>query len=70
MTEAPPAAQSYVLRLWPASSAGTRVWRASLTNVQTGERIGFADLASLLAFLEAQTDAALPADDRPPPNAP
>jgi hypothetical protein len=70
MTEALPASHSYLLRLWPASSAGTRVWRASLTNVQTGERIGFADLASLLAFLEAQTGAALPADERPPSTVP
>ena len=66
MTEAPPASHAYLLRLWPASSAGTRVWRASVTNVQTGERIGFADLASLVAFLEAQTGAVARPDDRPP----
>ena len=70
MTEAPPASQSYLLRLWPASSAGTRVWRASLANVQTGERIGFADLASLVAFLEAQTGADARPNDRPPSSAP
>jgi len=55
MIEAAPASQSYLLRLWPASSAGTHVWRASLTNVQTGERLGFADLDSLLVFLKEQT---------------
>jgi len=70
MTEALPASQSYLLRLWPASSAGTRVWRVSVVNVHTGERIGFADLASLVAFLEAQTDGMSKHDDRPPPNAP
>ncbi len=67
MTEALPASQSYLLRLWPASSAGTRVWRASLANVQTGERIGFADLASLFTFLESQIDGDRQPDDRPPP---
>ncbi len=67
MTEAPPPSQSYLLRLWPASSAGTCVWRASLANVQTGERHGFADLASLLAFLEAQTGTDARPDERPSP---
>ena len=70
MTEAPPTSYAYLLRLWQASSAGTRVWRASLVNVQTGERIGFADLARLVAFLESQTGAAIPADDRPPSTVP
>ena len=55
MTEAPSTSQSYLLRLWQASEAGARLWRASLTNVQTGERIGFADLDSLLVFLKEQT---------------
>jgi len=70
MTEAPPASQSYLLRLWPASEAGNHVWRASLANVQTGERIGFANLASLVAFLEAQTSADVRPDERPPPTVP
>ena len=66
MTEAPAVAQSYLLRLWQASSAGKPVWRASLANIHTGERRGFADLASLVAFLEAQTGAdARPADRLP-----
>ena len=70
MTKALPASQSYLLRLWPASDAGTHVWRASLASVQTGERIGFAGLASLVAFLEAQTGAAARPEDRPPSSAP
>jgi hypothetical protein len=70
MTEAPPASQSYLLRLWPASEAAARVWRVSLTNVQTGERVGFADLSSLIAFLEVQMDGTSKHDDFPPPNAP
>lgn len=46
---------SYLLRLWQVSSAGSRVWRASLEDPHTGERRGFADLESLFAFLEEQT---------------
>lgn len=67
MTEAPPTSYAYLLRLWQASSAGTRVWRALLANVQTGERRSFADLQSLFVFLEAQTRADVRSDDRSPP---
>ena len=70
MTQVPAPSQSYLLRLWLVSSAGTRAWRASLANVQTGERIGFADLASLFVFLEAQTNAPMRPDHRLPPSAP
>jgi len=66
MTETPPMSQSYLLRLWPASSAGTSVWRASLMNVHTGERYGFADLDSLLVFLREQTGADARLDDHLP----
>ena len=55
MAEPPPTSQSYLLRLWQASNAGTPVWRASIVNVHTGERRGFADLDSLLVFLKEQT---------------
>ena len=48
---------SFLLRLWRTSSHGNAVWRASLESAQTGERCGFADLASLIAFLKEQTDA-------------
>ncbi len=57
---------SYLLRLWRTSSQSNAVWRASLESAQSGERRGFADLESLLAFLEAQTDADGRADDRLP----
>ncbi len=46
---------SFLLRLWQTRSRGNVVWRASLESAQTGERCGFADLASLFAFLEEQT---------------
>lgn len=45
---------SYLLRLWRASGVEPTVWRMSLEDPHTGERIGFASLESLFAFLEAQ----------------
>ena len=55
MTKEPREYFSYLLRLWKVSGAGPPVWRASLEEVHTGERQGFADLQSLLVFLEEQT---------------
>jgi hypothetical protein len=48
---------SYMLRMWQVNSAGQPVWRASLENTSTGERLGFADPAGLLAFLSRVTQA-------------
>ena len=47
--------QAYLLRLWPADERGRVVWRASLENPQTGERLGFANLERLFGFLQDQT---------------
>jgi hypothetical protein len=63
---------SYLLRLWQVNSAGQPVWRASLEDTRTGERHGFADPASLFAFLkkviQAQPGPApSPPDARSPP---
>jgi hypothetical protein len=58
--------QSYLLRLWRTSSRGKLAWRASLESAQTGERRGFADLASLFAFLEQQTGSNSERGSRPP----
>jgi hypothetical protein len=46
---------AYLLRLWRVGKEGEAAWRASLEDAHTGERQGFADLATLLAFLEAET---------------
>jgi len=46
---------SYLLRLWRTSTDGQGVWRASLTDPLTAERIGFADLEALFEFLRRQT---------------
>lgn len=43
---------AYMLRLWQAGSCeGIPVWRASLENPHTGERLVFGDRKGLLAFL-------------------
>lgn len=45
---------SYLLRLWQERTASPAVWRASLEDSHTGERMGFADIMQLLAFLKEQ----------------
>ncbi len=62
---------SYLLRLWRVNNSGRPVWRASLENTRTGERHGFADPASLFAFLNQVTQPPLEPqglpEERPPP---
>lgn len=53
MPEKQPFQQSYLLRLWREDAQSP--WRASLQNVVTNERFGFADLQSLFRFVQAQT---------------
>ncbi|MBI5031386.1 MAG: hypothetical protein HZB51_12725 [Chloroflexi bacterium] len=45
---------SYLLRVWQVESDGKRIWRASLENVHTGERRGFASLELAFTFLREQ----------------
>jgi hypothetical protein len=47
----------YLLRLWQVRSEDGIVWRASLESAHIGERIGFASLDALFAFLREQTCA-------------
>ena len=55
MNGAPFRHEAYVasmLRLWQAGNSGGRpVWRASLENPHTGERLAFGDAKDLLTFL-------------------
>ena len=52
---------SFLLRMWQDGGDGgaplkqRTLWRASLQSPHTGERIGFADLEKLFAYLRAQT---------------
>lgn len=55
MTEEWPQYIAYLVRLWRASGSQSPVWRASVEDPHSGARRGFADLASLFAFLAEQT---------------
>ena len=58
---------AYLLRLWQANGDdGNPVWRAALEDARTGERCGFADLASLFSFLAQQTRSNGEGEARPP----
>jgi hypothetical protein len=57
---------SYLLRLWPTTSRGELVWRASLESARTGERQGFANLTDLFAFLEEEVSHAGEGDNHRP----
>jgi hypothetical protein len=46
---------SFLLRLWLVKDNGGQNWRASLENVESGEKRGFACLEELLAYLSQMT---------------
>ena len=46
---------SYLLRLWQEGGSERALWRASLERPQGGDRLGFASLEDLYAYLDAQT---------------
>ena len=47
--------QAYLLRMWQVMSGGQQVWRASLEDPRTGERLGFGSLDDLVAYLRMLT---------------
>mgnify|MGYP003702702521 CR=1 FL=1 len=59
---------SYLLRLWQTESDEGLVWRASLENPQSGERLGFISLAELCAYLELQMRTSERQIAQPPDN--
>jgi hypothetical protein len=61
---------AYMLRLWQVSSDGKPIWRASLESPHSGERHGFANLETLLAFLEEQTGGQPKREEQPKPSFP
>jgi hypothetical protein len=74
-----PVYTSYVLRVWHAQEGRRWVCRAMLERVSTGQRTGFADLPSLIAFLQAEAEESIrvadaatngAAEQRNAPNAP
>lgn len=55
---------AYLLRLWREKQDGS--WRGLLENPNSGERLGFATLADLVALLEDKTgEAVQPVGDLP-----
>jgi hypothetical protein len=45
---------SYLLRLWQVKTNGNN-WRATLEDVETGDRHGFPSIAALIGYLEELT---------------
>ncbi len=50
--------RSYLLRLWRCESPD-QSWRASLEDSRTGQRIGFATLEQLFAFLMDEVEGGM-----------
>ena len=51
---------SYLLRLWRTEGLRDFEWRASLEIPETGQRIGFANLEQLFAYLMDLTEGQAP----------
>ena len=49
---------SYLLRLWLSGVEGSREWRASLEEVDSGDIHGFSCLEELYDYLKTQTNIA------------
>jgi hypothetical protein len=61
--------RAYLLRLWRTDTeeTGGTGWRASLEDSHTGERLGFANLDQLFAFLLTLTEGAAGKGQAMPP---
>jgi hypothetical protein len=53
-------ALAYVLRLWCVTDGEKVVWRASLQDVRSGERVGFPGLEEAFAYLQQCTAEGTP----------
>lgn len=51
-------ALAYVLRLWCVTDGQEAIWHASLQDVRSGERLGFADLDGACRYLRARIELA------------
>ena len=47
---------SYLLRVWLVRDSGKSVWRGSLEDPFTGDRMGFANILELFIYLTTQID--------------
>jgi hypothetical protein len=66
MSGNPATYRSYLLRLWREANHEAPVWRASLEDPISGERMGFANVGELFVFLQ-QVCAPVSAPVRAPP---
>ncbi len=55
MIAKPPLYLAYMLRLWQVGGESDLIWRISLQSAYNGERLLFADLDALFAFLKEKT---------------
>lgn len=55
--------RAYLLRIWPAKEGERTVWRASLEDPHTGQRLGFSNLERLFVYLSDQTTMSDPDQD-------
>ena len=56
--------QAYLLRLWRVEVNGQLAWRASLEQVDSGEKHGFCSLEELFAFIERCTQSTAVLNER------
>jgi len=58
MSTEPTIYHAYLLRIWQTklTATGQIIWRASLEDPRTGDRLGFATLEQLFAYLIEQTE--------------
>jgi hypothetical protein len=65
-TGKPAAYLAYLLRLWEAGTRGSQsIWRASLEDAHSGERLAFGSVEALFAFLAEKTCPLNAAEDVP-----
>jgi hypothetical protein len=65
----PPQYRAYLLRFWQEAgrySGASAEWRFSLEDPHTGERLGFASMEKLAAFLRQTMSRAEPFDSEQP----
>jgi hypothetical protein len=60
LSDEPDAYQTYVLRVWRVQCQEAWQWHASLQSPRTGERLAFASLRQLFAFLSERCRSQVP----------
>jgi len=58
MQKEPSRYRAYLLRLWQVDDGTRATWRASLQDVRSGQRLGFAGLDEAMAHIRRQIIAA------------